>query len=398
MLQNLPTVSFCIHFSTHQLLELDQRSLSKVLLLLKEVLDMQKKVQRKEVDLKITSDNSPSRLKANPSPVKGSPAKDNSAYGLPNPDILAQKYGLPREGLSLADQYSAEAYNGPPIEEYEAAIKTMKGKIDEKNRKIEHLCVLLEALEPAPGVDPARLQAIVQDRIPDEQIDIRDGKIVSLAKKSHRLTMQLIKERSVNDRLSEELEESRRKNDSLTQEMQLLRAAEHVNGNILRQENKTYNRNAMAAAATSKKEAEDTTSTVNIQKQLRDQAKSIDELRIQVKELHDENKSLTRALTREVGEGVSVEQAVDGGWRGRAQQIILLRAKVKQLEAALGSGGGNLNSGSTMTFRSNMGGGGGSTVNGGRGMDVDARAAEDINEMSRERRQVVEALTEERVR
>lgn len=42
-------------------------------------------------------------------------------------------------------------------------------------------------------------------------------------------------------------------------------------------------------------------------------------------------KKLTRALTKELGEGVSIEQAVDEGWRGRAQTIVMLKSKVMSM-------------------------------------------------------------------
>lgn len=41
----------------------------------------------------------------------------------------------------------------------------------------------------------------------------------------------------------------------------------------------------------------------------------------------EESKQLSRALSREIGEGVALEDAVSGGWRGRAQQIIMLKNK-----------------------------------------------------------------------
>lgn len=45
--------------------------------------------------------------------------------------------------------------------------------------------------------------------------------------------------------------------------------------------------------------------------------------------------SLLRALSKEVG-GVSSRAAIDeSGWKGRAQQIVLLKTRVKQLEVQL---------------------------------------------------------------
>ncbi|KXZ56604.1 hypothetical protein GPECTOR_1g543 [Gonium pectorale] len=56
--------------------------------------------------------------------------------------------------------------------------------------------------------------------------------------------------------------------------------------------------------------------------------------------LESENKKLTRALVREVGEDVPLSKVLDesgaGEWKGRREQIIALRDQVKQLKVAAG--------------------------------------------------------------
>lgn len=49
-----------------------------------------------------------------------------------------------------------------------------------------------------------------------------------------------------------------------------------------------------------------------------------------------ERDKLTRALAKEVGEDIPISRVVDGGgdWRGRAQQITLLKAKITDLQQA----------------------------------------------------------------
>ncbi|DBB10871.1 TPA: Coiled-coil domain-containing protein 13 [Trebouxia sp. C0006] len=51
-----------------------------------------------------------------------------------------------------------------------------------------------------------------------------------------------------------------------------------------------------------------------------------------------ERDKLTRALAKEVGEEIPISRIVDGGgdWRGRAQQITLLKAKINDLQQAQG--------------------------------------------------------------
>ena len=49
-----------------------------------------------------------------------------------------------------------------------------------------------------------------------------------------------------------------------------------------------------------------------------------------------ERDKLTRALVKEIGEETPINKVVEGGsdWRGRAQQITLLKAKINELQQA----------------------------------------------------------------
>lgn len=73
-----------------------------------------------------------------------------------------------------------------------------------------------------------------------------------------------------------------------------------------------------------------------VRKKLEDLKTKHDKLQLDFKKLH-------RALQREVGDDVPLEEILDGagdlngGKRGRAQQIVMLKAKVKKLEAGSGS-------------------------------------------------------------
>ncbi len=60
-----------------------------------------------------------------------------------------------------------------------------------------------------------------------------------------------------------------------------------------------------------------------------------EEWRKKYSQLQEENKKLTRTLLKEIGEsdnGEGLEQILDEGWRGRAQTIVVLKAKIKKLE------------------------------------------------------------------
>lgn len=264
-------------------------------------------MKRSEVNIVIAAKGSPS--------PKNSPYKGSTAGHFPDANILAQKYGVV-EKEDLAQ---------PPIPQASNSQRNdveMLRKLEEKNKKIEQLCVLLEALEPAPGVDPERIQKLMDEGV-DENVDFRDAKIVSLAKKSHRLTMQLNKERSVTDKLNQQVLELQKNVGSLNQELQAAKAAAGRGDS-----SKVYNRNAPAAGES----PEDYLVTIaGLNRDVKESNKQIDELKRKLAQSVEEGKQLSRALSRELGEGVTLEQAVSGGWRGRAQQIIMLKNKVPTL-------------------------------------------------------------------
>ncbi|CAE7671883.1 CCDC13, partial [Symbiodinium microadriaticum] len=188
--------------------------------------------------------------------------------------------------------------------------------------------------------------------------DYRDTKIVSLAKKCRNLTRSLNKERGLNQSIKDKINTRQDDNGRLKRELDLVSSP------------------AARAAATRARESKgsrgDAPSKDSAQLQ-----KQVEDLRRKLTASQDETKKLSRALAKELGEGVSVEQAVDDGWRGRAQQIVMLKAKVKRLEAGQTSGG----VGRTRGTR-----------------DVDAKAEEELQSMSAERQQAVEALTEDHQR
>lgn len=266
---------------------------------------MEKRIKRASVDITIGSKD-------------GSPLKD-----FPNIENLATKYGVSSGTPSVIDEKGNASNNNAATQLVESSLLLAKGKeieyqqkIDEKNKRIEQLCIMLEALEITPGVDPQKIQKLINEGL-DENADFRDSKIVSLAKKSHKLTMQLNKEKVVNDKLNIQLSDAQKTIETLNQELQ---TAKLLASN--RSDTKSYNRNADTSAA-------DQVATIaGLSKDLKETNKVVDDLKSKLVQSVEESKKLSRALTRELGEGVTLDQAVDGGWRGRAQQIIMLKAKV----------------------------------------------------------------------
>ena len=79
-------------------------------------------------------------------------------------------------------------------------------------------------------------------------------------------------------------------------------------------------------------------SAPQLSKELGGANKKVEDLRRKLQEAEDENKKLTRALLKEVGDGITLEEAVDEGRKGRAQTIVMLKNKIKRLESAMAQG------------------------------------------------------------
>jgi regulator of replication initiation timing/uncharacterized coiled-coil protein SlyX len=309
---------------------------------------MEKKVTRKEVNIFVDSKD--------PRPTSGSSSKfanqgknlivGSSTYSIPNADSLASKYGIEldevaKQGKVIEELQSALENKQQKILDLEDSIKHSKEKLSEKNQKIEHLCVLLEALEPPPGMNPGKLQEILQGKLLDEEIDLRDGKIVSLAKKSHNLSMHLNKEKFLNSQLNEEISDWKRKYELLIQDVENVKLTMKT-----KNETKVYTRSSLLQQQQQAKEGSSTflmdgnndltspndsngVTPQQLQKQLKETNKQNEEMKKKIKEITEENAILTKTLKKELGDNITLEQAVDSGWRGRAQQIIMLKSKVK---------------------------------------------------------------------
>ena len=320
---------------------------------------MHKKVQRKEVDILIDGKNSPQKGKVivesqRLSPTKLSPApiastssgkrSGDADFNLPSVQDLASRYGvsvLDEDEQSLRN--SEQASNAEQQQQLQlnkdlaAAVQALQQKLTEKNRKIEELCVLLEAVETTSSTSTNelnRLQSTQQQLTTQsgDEIDLRDAKIVSLAKKAHTLTMTVNKEKARADRLNNELEAQKKIVDSLNSEIQELKTAINNNNNN-NNNTKVYNRHSITD---SKIRENDENSRREKDKQLTNALRTAEEVREKLRCAEDANKRLSRALEKELGEstGIHVSDIASGavavdqsGWRGRGQQIVMLKAK-----------------------------------------------------------------------
>ena len=208
-----------------------------------------------------------------------------------------------------------------------------KQLLQSKNKEIEKLKVLIEALEPIPGLDPNKYKEFVVSDI-DDAFDFRDSKITSLAKKIRNLTMKLNKSNALNEKYRNDQEILTQRYDQVQQSLDTMKKEDRSN------------------ALANRSEVE-----IRLQKELNIANKSIDELKRKQSQLNDEIKNLQRLLRSELGENTTIEQAMDPSWKGRARQIELLKIKLKKYErSGLFSGTSVLDGVSTMGGGSVLGG------------------------------------------
>lgn len=192
-------------------------------------------------------------------------------------------------------------------------------EVEEKNREIEKLNVLLESIAPIPGFDYEKLRKMVlmPNIKHDDYIDYRDTKIVSLAKKSRNLTVQLNKERAENDSLQRQVDNLQLSCENLKQEISLLKQGTR---------NKPSKGN----------DEFDLSSKVDeLNREIVHMTKLNDDFKKKNNQSADEIKLLKSILSKELGDGVNIEQASEANWKGRAQQIVFLKSKIRRLESQL---------------------------------------------------------------
>lgn len=283
-------------------------------------------------------------------------------------------------------------------------------KLNSKNVEIERLCVLLESIEPIPGVDIEKYRKLIDsakdDAVGSINIDYRDTKIVQLAKKVRNLTMLLNKEKAVNESRLVQIGELERKYELIEKEIDASKSSSYHNSGSS-SSNISSNRNFTIKSAHGPGEVvSDAVQLVTLKKEIRTANKSIEDLRRKNIQTAEENKALSRALAKELGEGVEVEDALNGTWRGRAQQIVMLKSKIKKLElqqqqqslympSCVEDGGSIQTYG--MSDRT-VATGTTTNYNNKRELDVDSKALGELADMSKDRREAVEMLTEDRNR
>lgn len=199
--------------------------------------------------------------------------------------------------------------------------------------QIHKMGVLLEALAPIPGVEPRVLLEAMDD---PNHGDLRDQKIVAMARKTRNATVAIERERNNVKRLAEKVAQLERDKAMLVDELaeRAEREAAHMPFSV----EKRKEREAAAAREAAAKRNPDASPRADgtpSKPTRREQqlAKQCAEMRRKFEAARSETQQLARALAKEVGdESVAAGPALEDGWRGRAQQIVILKNKVRALE------------------------------------------------------------------
>ena len=316
-------------------------------------------------------------------------------YEIPDSNTIGHKYGMEvikqssKKMISISDEIK---HGSEIIDKTEVLMR----KLLQKDNEIEKLCTLLECLQPVAGLDAERLQKYIDN--PDDTegvVDYRDSKIVSLAKKNRSLSVQLTKAKSSAESRALQILE-------LSEQINKLETNTSSAGINIRGPRNRKPHDAISVV----EEVEDKDQVIStLRMELTTMGKSNEDLKKKSSILTDEVKQLTRVLEKEIGNtnninGVTVSQAVaaENGWRGRAQQIVMLKAKVAKLESVIasyqvveGAGDSVERSASSSSTRPRVNQLARIRVN-----NVDMKAESDLLEMSRDRKQAVECVIEER--
>ena len=314
---------------------------------------------------------------------------------------LMKKYGLVEEGQDGGggDEEAPPAFQGDfDWGQFNAEMQqrnsALVAELDEKTQEIERLEELLLAVEPIPGLEPERLLDLMQEgELVDK--DPRDMKIVELAKKARALNVSLQKERQKVGRLKAALAEAQGPSGSAGA------GAGSPKGKA-----KAASDGAEAAGGEEELIANMEVKIRNLKDKLKAARSRAENARMRYEKTEAELKIAHRALQREVGDAVPLERVLseaagrgDGGaspgagkksgWRGRAQKIVMLKARVTELEERLRQAEGEGRAPSPITVASSAAG---SPSKRGKKGDVDSKARADLANMAQARAAAIERL------
>eukprot|EP01045_Picozoa_sp_COSAG04_P013655 COSAG04_NODE_980_length_9017_cov_64.916797_8_plen_620_part_00 len=164
--------------------------------------------------------------------------------------------------------------------------------------------------------------------------DPRDAKIVELAKKNRAMSLDVQRERDKSSRLAGELKRTE-------QAMQMVQAnpeaMRHATKAALPKDREKKQTWSLEGGDPDKGSASADADVKALKDKLREANSRLNHQTVQAEKAKQELASVKRALAKEVGDGVDVKKVIaeGGGWRGRAQQISMLKDKLRESKRAL---------------------------------------------------------------
>ena len=217
--------------------------------------------------------------------------------------------------------FSPEKAPSPVPEPSPSPVQDVPDELRQKRQQVKNYQVMLEALAPVPGVNPETIYAGINGA----EVDVRDAKIIQLAKKARNYTVALASEREKNRKLALDFERLKIDATALAKELKARGPLDPDAARYPFQENQAPAKEAPVMKAS--------------QRERRAEKRSA-ELRHKLETERAETDKLRRALVREVGDKLEDALANEGeGWKGRAQQIVMLKNKVRRLEREVSEAG-----------------------------------------------------------
>ncbi|WZN60195.1 coiled-coil domain-containing protein [Chloropicon roscoffensis] len=167
--------------------------------------------------------------------------------------------------------------------------------------------------------------------------EAREGKILELAKKNRALNVAIEREKSRVVRLQSEIENVKKTTSP-------------------RRSSKGAGKPASADVGLSQHLQISSREIASWKEKFSEASKRCAEVQAKADALKTERDRLLRVLQKEVGEDASLGKILEDGsdWRGRAQQIILLKNKVRELKKELGHSGANDTGRHELQYRKNL--------------------------------------------
>ena len=255
--------------------------------------------------------------KANQAQVAALPDDDDDgSFGESDDDEAEQQLQTIQQKV-----FSPEKAPSPVPEPSPSPVQDIPDELRQKRQQVKNYQVMLEALAPVPGVNPETIYAGINGA----EVDVRDAKIIQLAKKARNYTVALASEREKNRKLALDFERLKIDATALAKELKARGPLDPDAARYPFQENQAPAKEAPVTKAS--------------QRERRAEKRSA-ELRHKLETERAETDKLRRALVREVGDKLEDALANEGeGWKGRAQQIVMLKNKVRRLEREVSEAG-----------------------------------------------------------